>query len=153
MQRSLCNACISRGRVFLLGIAALLLVMPAFAHHSYALFDTSKVVTVTGTVAKFEWINPHTFIWVYVPDKAQKNGHQLYAFETGSLVVMARDGWDQNSVRVGEKLTVEYFPLKDGRPAGSLVQLTHADGRVQNGDPFGQRVIQQMKAAAAKAGK
>lgn len=153
MLQSRYNSCISKGRVLLVGAIALLLTAPTIAHHSYALFDTAKVVTVTGTAAKFEWINPHIFIWVYVPDKTQKSGHQLYAFETGSLVVMARDGWDQNSIKAGEKLTVEYFPLRDGRPGGSLVQLKHADGRVHNGDPFGQQVIKQMKDQSAKGGK
>lgn len=150
MLQSRCHSCVGWGRVLLLS-AALLLAMTASAHHSYALFDTAKVVTVTGTAAKFEWINPHIFIWVYVPDKTQKNGYQLYAFESGSLIVMARDGWDQNSIKVGEKLNVEYFPLRDGRPGGSLVQLTHADGRVQNGDPYGQQVIKQMKAATKES--
>lgn len=133
------------------GVAALLPALPASSHHSYALFDTSKTVTVSGTAAKFEWINPHIFVWAYVPDKTQKSGYQLYAFESGSLVVMARDGWDQSTIKEGEKLTIEYFPLKDGRPGGSLLQVKHADGRINKGDPYGQRVIEQMK--AAKEGK
>jgi hypothetical protein len=127
-----------------------MLLMPAApAHHSYALFDASRTRTVQGTAAKFEWINPHVFVWVYVPDKSKPNGVQLYGFESGSLVVMARDGWDRRTIQNGEKLTVEFFPLRDGRPGGSLVQVTHADGRVNLGDPYGQRVIKQMRAASA----
>ncbi|MGC3982430.1 MAG: DUF6152 family protein [Steroidobacteraceae bacterium] len=145
MQRGTSRWSAARG---LLAALSLLWLMPSTAHHSYALFDTSKVVSVSGVAAKFEWINPHSFIWVYVPDKQQKSGYQLHAFESGSMVVMAREGWDRNSVRVGDKLSVDYFPLRDGRPGGSLVKITHADGRVFKGDPFGQRVIEQMKQAA-----
>jgi hypothetical protein len=128
--------------------AALLTASLGGAHHSYALFDSSKTVTISGTAAKFDWTNPHLFIWVYVPDRSQKSGYELYAFESGSLVVMARDGWDRNTIRPGEKLTVEYFPLKDGRHGGSLIQVTHSDGRIHRGDPYGQQVIEQLRAKA-----
>ena len=136
---------------YLSAAVAVLATLPSLAHHSYVMFDTSKSVTVSGTAAKFEWTNPHIFLWVYVPDKTQKSGYQLYAFESGSLVLMARQGWDRETIQVGEKLTIEYFPLKDGRPGGALVQLTHADGRANKGDPIDQQLIEQIKARAKGA--
>jgi hypothetical protein len=131
--------------------AAVMVTLPSLAHHSYAMFDTSKSATVSGTAAKFEWNNPHVFVWVYVPDKAQASGYQLYAFESGSLVLMARQGWDRESIQAGEKLTIEYFPLRDGRPGGVLIQLTHADGHVSKGDPFGQQLIERIRERAKGA--
>jgi hypothetical protein len=130
-----------------LGLAGLLAAMPLAAHHTYALFDLTKPTTVSATVAKMEWRNPHVFVWAYVPDKAQSSGYKLYAFESGSLVVMSRQGWDKDAVKVGEKLTVEYLPLRSGEPGGALLKVTHADGKVHNGDPYGRQMIEQMKAS------
>jgi hypothetical protein len=129
----------------------LLFALPISAHHSYALFDVSRPLTVSGTAAKIEWNNPHIFVWVYVPDKRQKSGYQLYAFESGSLVLMARQGWNRNTIQAGEKLTLDYFPLRNGQPGGALIKLTHADGRSDNGDPFGQRLMKQLQAPAKRA--
>lgn len=102
--------------------------MPVLAHHSYAMFDGSKTQTVIGTVAKLEWTNPHVFVWVYVPNKAAADGYDLYAFENGSTNVLARRGWSKTALAAGEKLTIEYWPLRDGRKGGHLKTATRADG-------------------------
>jgi len=125
----------------------------ALAHHSYSMFDTTKSVFIEGTLAKIEWVNPHTFVWLYV-QKADKPGeYDLYGFENGPINMLTRGGWTQDSLRVGEKLTVQYFPLKDGRTGGSFVKAIHADGTELVGDKFAPGVADAAKQAApAKAG-
>ena len=113
------------------GVALLLLAcMPAaYAHHSYAMFDGSKTLTVSGTVAKLEWSNPHVFVWVYVPSTKNPGKYDLYAFENGSPNAISKVGWSKDSLRAGDKITVEYWPLRDGRNGGHLTTATLADGR------------------------
>ncbi len=130
------------------GVLLLLQVPSAFAHHSYAMIDNSKVLEVSATVAKLEWINPHIFLWVYVADESQESGYQLYAFETGSITMMVKAGWTRDdTVKVGEEVTIEYFPLFNGEPGGSLATLTHADGSVTPGDFPAIRFLEQIRAA------
>jgi hypothetical protein len=114
-------------------VLAMLLPNAAWAHHSYAMFDGTKTLTVHGTVAKIEWSNPHVYVWVYVPNPAAATGYDLYAFENGSTGVLSRLGWSNSTFTVGEKIAVEYWPLKDGRNGGHYVKGTHADGRVAPG--------------------
>ena len=115
---------------------------PALAHHSYSMFDTTKSVFVEGTVAKVEWVNPHTFVWLYV-EKASKPGEfELYAFENGPINMLTRTGWTKDSLRVGERVTVQYFPLKDGRTGGSFVKAIHQDGTEHVGDKFAPGVAE-----------
>ena len=113
-------------------VAALLLAGTALAHHSYAMYDRDKHVTVEGTIAKFEWTNPHTFLWFYAPKAG--GGYQLTGLEGGGPAELTRMGWSKASFKVGEKVTVEYTPLKDGRPGGSFLKATHADGSVTKGE-------------------
>ena len=102
----------------------------AVAHHSYAMFDGTRVLTVSGSVAKIEWTNPHVFVWLYVPSTASASGFDLYAFENGSTNVLSRRGWSKSAVPVGEKVTLEYWPLRDGRNGGHLKAMKRADGSV-----------------------
>ena len=111
-----------------LGIAA-----GAAAHHSYAMFEVARTATVTGTVAKLEWTNPHVFIWVYVPNAARDNGFDLYAFENGSPNVLLKRGWSKETFTVGEKLSIAYWPLADGRTGGHFAVATRVDGSVIRG--------------------
>jgi hypothetical protein len=105
----------------------------ASAHHSYAMFDAARTVTVTGTVAKLEWTNPHVFVWVYVPNAARDNGFDLYAFENGSPNVLLRRGWSKETFAAGEKLSIAYWPLADGRTGGHFAVATRVDGSVVRG--------------------
>jgi hypothetical protein len=130
-------------RVALFIALPLILARAALAHHSHALFDLSRSLQVTGTAAKLEWANPHIFLWIYVPDSKQPSGSQVYAFESGALVAMARVGWDRDVIKAGEKVTVDYMPLKDGRPGGVLLKLTRANGKTLSGDPL---ILQAGKA-------
>ncbi len=116
-------------------VAALGLIVAAgaAAHHSYAMFDAARTVSVTGTVAKLEWTNPHVFIWMYVPNTARDNGFDLYAFENGSPNVLLKRGWSKETFAVGEKLSIAYWPLADGRTGGHFAVATRVDGSVIRG--------------------
>jgi hypothetical protein len=122
----------------------------ALAHHSYAMFDLSKSVFVNGTLAKHEWVNPHTFVWLYVEKFDQPGKYDLYAFENGPITMLMRNGWTKETLRVGEKLTVQYFPLKDGRMGGSFVKAIHADGTESIGDEFAPGVAEASKLKPAE---
>ena len=132
-------------------VAAVLLLLTSAAqgHHSYAMFDGSRTLKVSGTVAKLEWMNPHVFVWVYVANPKAKDGYDLYAFENGSPGVLTRIGWSRTTLAVGEKISVEYWPLKDGRNGGHFVQATRADGQVLRG-AGGPNVAQTGEVALPK---
>jgi len=101
---------------------------PAVAHHSYAMFDEARRLTVNGTVAKLEWHNPHVYIWLYVPNPMAPNGYELYAFENASPNVLGRMGWTRAALAAGEPLTITYYPLKDGRAGGHFIAGERPDG-------------------------
>lgn len=107
-------------------IAALMLATSVWAHHSFAMFDQTKTVTIQGTVKKVEWTNPHIWIWVEVP-KAD-GGSNIYGLEGGSPATMQRVGATYSKFPVGTKLTVVLYQMKDGRPAGQPVSFEFADG-------------------------
>lgn len=118
-----------------LSLAALSLALSvgsAWAHHSYVMFDRTKIATVKGTVAKLEFQNPHTWIWAYVPDG--KGGHDLYGFESGSVSSLARRGWRKDIVKAGDEVTIDFFPLKSGEHGGFYIRAKRADGSILIGD-------------------
>jgi Family of unknown function (DUF6152) len=119
-----------RALVALLGFVA---ATTAAAHHSYAMFDGTRTLKVAGTVAKIEWTNPHVFVWVYVPNAERESGYDLYAFENGSPNVLERLGWSKTLFAVNEMVTIEYWPLFDGRTGGHFALATRADGSVVRG--------------------
>ena len=112
------------------GVAAALLLAQgpvALSHHSFAMFDMQKDVSLSGTVKSFAWQSPHSWLQVMVPDEA---GRELeWSVEMGAPGMLYRQGWRQDSVRAGDKVTVVIHPLRDGRPGGSLVILVLPDGK------------------------
>jgi hypothetical protein len=100
----------------------------ALAHHSFAMFDANKEVTLTGTVKEFQWENPHTWIQLYVPNDQGKQVE--WSIEGQSPNGLARKGWKRTTFKPGDKIVVKIRPLKDGKPGGSLMSATAADGRV-----------------------
>ena len=106
----------------------LLAVVPlvADAHHSFAMFDMQKDVTLTGTVKSFQWQSPHTWLQVNVADGGGQSVE--WSLEMGAPGMLYRNGWRQQSVRSGDKVTVVIHPLRDGRPGGSVVSAILADG-------------------------
>jgi len=110
-------------------LAAVLMVLgPAsWAHHSYAMFDPTKVITIDGVVKLWEMTNPHAYLWVYVINAQQK--YDLYGFEAPGPQELMRHGWDRTTVSPGDKVRVTFAPLKDGRLGGNLKTIVLADGK------------------------
>lgn len=108
--------------------------LPVSAHHSYAMFDDTKSVSVRGTVAKMEWMNPHAFVWMYV--RGEGGHYDLYSFQSGSVSMLKRAGWTPTTLVAGEMVTVDYYPLRDGRHGGYLIKVTLPNGHVQGADPY-----------------
>ena len=109
-------------------VALLLSAVPASAHHSFAQFDRSKEVTMSGVVREVQWNNPHTWIQVIVTD--EKGRTTEWGFECGSPNMMSRTGWKRTTLKMGDHVTVVGNPLKNGQPNASLVKITLPDGRV-----------------------
>lgn len=99
----------------------------ALAHHSFAMFDTSKQVDLAGTITKFEWTNPHTFIWVAVEKEGKTEN---WAIEGQSPNYLSRRGWSRHTVKPGDKVTVSIAPLRSGDTGGMFQKITLADGKV-----------------------
>jgi len=107
---------------------------PLAAHHSFAMFDSVKKTTITGTVTRFEWTNPHVFIEVDVPANGGESTH--WSVELGSPSILLRSGWKFTDVKPGDRVTAILNPLRDGRPGGMLYRLTLPDGSMRgNGTP------------------
>jgi hypothetical protein len=102
----------------LVGLSAALGATPSAAHHSLALFDMQKSVRLEGTVKKFDWTNPHSWIFLDVVGPAAVT--EAWTIELPSAGVLAREGWTKNYLRTGERVVLQVNPLKDGRRGGSL---------------------------------
>jgi hypothetical protein len=101
---------------------------PALAHHSFAMFDHEKTVTISGTVKEFEWTNPHA--WIHITTADEKTGRQVeWSFEMGSVGQVAAQGWKADTIKPGDKISVMMHPLKDGSRGGQYMNATLADGR------------------------
>lgn len=111
----------------LAGIAAVLLAPPAFAHHSFAMFDAEKTITLNGTVKEFEWTNPHMWLYVMVQDASGKPLE--YPLEMQGPGQSMKNGWKQDSLKPGDKVTVEMHPLKTGARGGQLLTVVLPSGR------------------------
>ncbi len=99
----------------------------AWAHHSFAMFDHVHRITVSGTVTKFDWTNPHVYIDLAVPDA--KGGETRYTIECASPNVLTRVGWKFNTVKLGDKVSALINPLRNGEPGGMLETVTTPDGK------------------------
>jgi len=95
----------------------------ASAHHSFAAeFDAAKPFKLSGTVTKVEWQNPHTFFYIDVTDEKGKVTN--WAMEMGSPNGLTRAGWTRNTMKAGDKVTVEGSLAKDGSPLGNARSVT-----------------------------
>src|SRR5687768_10387862 len=109
-----------------LPFAAALLVAPAAAHHSFAMFDNTRSITLHGKVAVYQWTNPHGYLEV---DAEEGGGTKHYTLEMTSINMMSRGGWTSRTVKAGDVVTVVVAPLRDGRPGGLVLEVTLPDGR------------------------
>jgi hypothetical protein len=120
------------------GLAAGAAAVPALAHHSFAMFDQRKVMTLEGTVTEFQWTNPHSFIEIDVP---QRGGTRHWSIELNSPNNLRRQGWTRAALKAGDRITLRMNPLRNGEPGGLFLDLRKADGQVldsglpKNGEP------------------
>jgi hypothetical protein len=103
----------------------LMSVRPLIAHHSFdAEYDSKKTTTITGFVTKLDWVNPHAF--VFIDTKDESGNVKSFKVEMGPPYALVRGGWTRDTVKVGDKVTVEAAALaKDGSNAAGSEQTTH----------------------------
>ncbi|MGH8240430.1 MAG: DUF6152 family protein [Steroidobacteraceae bacterium] len=106
-------------------------MLPAAAHHSGAMFDDHKSITLNGTVRVFQWTNPHCWIQLVVPTQ---KGHAEWSVEMGAPMELFRNGWRPGTLKAGDEVTVVIHPMRDGSSGGLYVSAIAADGT-----PFGKR--------------
>jgi hypothetical protein len=107
---------------------ALAVASSAWAHHSFAMFDLDKEVTLEGAVKAVQWANPHAWLEIDVADG--KGGTTKWSFEMGTTGMLTRAGWKSSTLKVGDRVKVVCNPLRSGDPSGRLVTVTLPDGRV-----------------------
>jgi len=122
-------------------VFAVAFAAPAFAHHSFAMFDAAKTVTVKGKVAEYEWTNPHSWLRVMVPDTSGKP--LQWAFEMSSPATMTGLGMTPDTVKPGDMVTVTYHPLKDGSRGGQFMQALLPNGQMAVRRPGGPNLREQ----------
>ena len=113
-------------------IVVAMMAVPALAHHSFAMFDATKTMTVEGAVKEFHWTNPHSWIFLMVPNA--EGQPEEWAIELGSPAGLVRQGWEPKTLTAGMKVKVTLRPLKDGKVGGQFLSLTLPGGK-QLGDP------------------
>ena len=106
--------------------AAMMLSIPAWAHHSHANYNTTEFTTVSGTITEVVWTNPH--VWIYM-DVANPQGRpQKWAMEGGSVTSLMRGGWQRSSIKPGDKISVRCNRLRDGSEGCLLGYVTNING-------------------------
>lgn len=115
---------------------------PALAHHSFAPYESTLQIKLSGVVSEFKWVNPHVYIEIdAVDEKTGEKRHWL--IEGASTSILNRAGWKFNMIKAGDRITVIVSPLRNGEPAALLKQITLADGRkFSNGAVAGRATIQ-----------
>ena len=114
--------------VVVAGLGLLLCTVPMLAHHSFAAeYDSAKPITLTGTVTKVEWMNPHARFYIDVKD--EKGEMKNWELELGSPNGLMRQGWTRNSLKKGDQVTISGSLAKDGSKLANARTVKLADGR------------------------
>jgi len=111
------------------GLLILLAAVPLLAHHSFAMYDHTKTITLKGSVTKFQWTNPHAYIEM---DVTEKGAVKHYSVECTSINMMQRAGWRSNILKFGDQVKAIIAPLNSGQPGGLLLELTLPSGKVMD---------------------
>jgi hypothetical protein len=121
-----------------LPLAAALAALPASAHHSFAMFDNTRSVTLHGKVTAYQWTNPHSYLDIDADDG--KGGTKHYTMEMTSPNMLHRGGWSSRTVKAGDVVTAVMSPLRAGQSGGLLLELTLPNGKkMLPGVPNAQR--------------
>jgi hypothetical protein len=99
----------------------------ALAHHSFAMFDSSRSLTLKATVVDYQWTNPHAYLTLLAEDG--QGGTKRYTLEMTSINMMHRGGWTSRTVKAGDHVSAVVAPLRDGQAGGLLLELTLPDGK------------------------
>ena len=114
-------------RLPILSVAALFLApMLLPAHHGFDMFDQKHAVTLKGTVKDWQWTNPHTWIQL---DVEQDGKVTEWSLEGVSISQLGRQGWKRDFLKIGDRVTVEIFPLRNGKPGGQWSRVFDANGK------------------------
>ena len=116
-----------------LAIAVLLTSSSALAHHSFAMFDQSKTITLEGAVKDFRWTNPHVFIQLLV--KNESGADEEWSIEMTSPEHLARAGWRPATLKPGDELTLNIHPMRDGIKGGQYLSGTGPSGPLVGSRP------------------
>ena len=115
---------------------------PVLAHHSFAPYESTLQMKLSGVVTEFKWVNPHVYIEIDAAD-AKTGEKRRWLVECASTSILNRAGWKFNMLKPGDPITVIVSPLRNGEPAALLKQITLADGRkLSNGAVAGRATIE-----------
>lgn len=115
-------------RLVRIALWSMLVASPAYPHHSFGQFDDKKCPTLEGTIKKFEFSYPHTWLWVV--GKGADGKDELWGFEGADPATLALYGWSQDFMKKGDKVTVAFNPLRDGRHGGSMRKILLPNGKI-----------------------
>ena len=113
------------GKPFLAALAVAAVAVPAWAHHSYSMFDMQKTVVLDASVVRFKWQNPHAFIEA---DVAAQGATERWSIEMTSPNNLVQEGWKRTSLKPGDKVKIWVHPLRSGARGGSYAGVRLTDG-------------------------
>lgn len=114
-------------KLSLLLLFSVVVTVPAHGHHSFAMFDENRCLSLAATVKKLQWGYPH--MWLWVEKEGANRAVEVWGFEGGDPATLARMGWKSDLLKKGDKVTVIFNPLRDGRNGGSLRQVVLPNGK------------------------
>jgi hypothetical protein len=120
------RACPGFVRTLVMVLLATAVAAPVQAHHSFAMYDSTRTITIEGTVRDFQWTNPHVWIQVLVPDG--KGGSEEWGVECTSVNFMSRRGWTRRTLKAGDRISITLSPLRDGSRGGSFKGVNSLNG-------------------------
>lgn len=117
-------------RIAVLGALIMGVIAPIYAHHSMAMFDLDKIITIQGTVTDVAWGNPHTiFLWDANEVGVDNSPVRNWTLEGPSPSVLVSKGMKPDTIKAGDKISMSGNPRKDGKPVLLILGLTDATGK------------------------
>ena len=121
-------------KTVLCAVLLFLLIAPAVAHHSPAVFDRTKEVKLVGTVKEFRWQNPHS--WIELDVRSESGATEAWAVEMNGPSFLVKAGWKSTSVKFGDNVAVIVNPLRTDEKVGKFVSITLPDGKTLTERPL-----------------